>query len=122
MGTPPALRDVHSLGEATFERLSIEDPDALVVLLPDLTPNQLTFALEHLGANAADDYAFALIAHLDHSSPVVREGALIGLDYCTAVEGVIAALQECATHDTSEANRDLAQSMLDEWAIWNPGV
>ena len=111
---------MRSLGEATFERLSIKDPDALVALLPDLAPSQLTFALEHLGANAADDYAFALIAYLDHASPVVREGALIGLDYCMAGEGVIAALQKCAAHDNNKANRDLAQAMLDEWAMWGP--
>ena len=43
----------------------------------------LTFAAEHLGRLAHDDSAFArraLTPLLSHESPLVREGALYGLD------------------------------------------
>ena len=114
-------QDPTTLPESSFERLSITDPAALVALLAALRPAQLTFALEHLGANAPNEIAVpALIAHMSHASALVREGALIGADYCTRDSRIAGALAEVAASDPNDGLRKEAQGLLDEITQWGP--
>ena len=69
--------------ESEFERMAIESPKELVLWINkgNLRPSQLTFAAEAL-ANASDPFLVVpcLLRLLDHSSSLVREGAVYGLE------------------------------------------
>lgn len=66
--------------ENSFKALAKEDPDKLLRWVNSelLEPSDLTFAAEELGN--IDSSLPALIQLLSHTSPIVREGAIVGLD------------------------------------------
>src|SRR5687767_8980803 len=66
--------------ENSFKALAKEDPDKLIRWVNSglLEPADLTFAAEHLGSIYSS--LPTLVHLLTHESPVVREGAIIGLD------------------------------------------
>lgn len=89
--------------ESDFERMALDDPEALVAELPGLEPWQLTYALEHLGTHAPNEVAVpAILDYLFHDVPVVREGAIMGADSCTADPRIVTALEVVVRADSVE--------------------
>jgi hypothetical protein len=66
--------------ENSFDTLAKEDPDKLICWVNSglLEPADLTFAAETIGQLYSS--LPTLVKLLTHDSPVVREGAIIGLD------------------------------------------
>lgn len=79
-------RDVETMPAAAL-LVVVTNPD-------DITPGVLTFALEQAGRRLPSDQAVpALRRYLGSSSPLVREGAVLGLAYHTHVDGVVDELR-----------------------------
>ena len=104
------------LCEALFENLARTDPAELVRMIREdrLAPADLTFAAEALGSVVGDDRTVpTLLSLLEHSSPLVREGAVYGLtDHMDG--NVRHALSKLARSDPSPGVRDAANETLDD--------
>jgi hypothetical protein len=77
-------QDPNALGEALFERLAQQDPNRLLRMLNsgDLEPALLTHAAETAGRHLASELVVpVLLKLLQHTSPLVREGAIYGLSH-----------------------------------------
>ena len=104
----------HRPCEAMFEALAQRHPVELVKLIDSnkLPPAELTFAAEALGCISDGELVRrTLIRLLDHSSAVVREGALYGLQWHldNQVRTIIANM---ATSDSSPGVRSSAQDLI----------
>ena len=66
--------------EAMFEHLAAYDPERLLALARTLPPAQLTHAAEWIGRSGHPRAWQALATMLRDKSPLVREGAIIGLE------------------------------------------
>jgi hypothetical protein len=104
--------------ECLFERLATEDPDRLLRMVTsgELRPGFMTYAAEQLGkcALVAETIIQALLPLLAHESPLVREGAVLGLAH-RWTDAVYEAVNRVSYQDQSPGMRELAQSVLDEW-------
>ena len=102
--------------EALFKELALEAPSELVRLTQDggLPPEKLTFAAEALGAVDSETGIDALESLLVHPSPLVREGAVLGLaTYVNAGHVRATALAKAAARDSSPGVRATARDVLD---------
>ncbi len=102
--------------EAMFEFLATNYPNDLLKLVAAdvLAPPALTFAAEIAGRTSmAAAVRSALLALLDHESPLVREGAIYGLreNADASVRNKLAAL---AKGDPSPAIRQVASDTLND--------
>lgn len=115
--------------EAAFERMAREDPQRLLawVASGELRPGFLTYAAEHAGL--VDDSAAVravLVPLLDHPSPLVREGALLGLSRSFGKDGdhldeaTLVKLHEMAMADTSTGVRRTVQGIVADWGDHPP--
>lgn len=71
----------------TFERLAREAPELLIAWAQTgygLDVAELSFALEALGTVDTQESRLALERGLEHESPIVREGAVLGIDAAIA--------------------------------------
>jgi hypothetical protein len=122
------VRGVNAMGtakkpsRAAFEELAAQDPSALVAWVEsgELDDADLSFAAEALGEaffQVVGDVAVRRIALLlrltEHTSPVVREGAVYGLalDVHDSA-GARERLEEMARVDTSPGVRQAARDVL----------
>lgn len=102
--------------EAAFELLALRFPYDLVKLiaLNRLDPSDLTFAAEALGRSKIGSLVrYSLKPLLQHSSPVVREGAIYGLQRHIDAN-IRRELEALATNDPSGAVRTAAEDALAE--------
>lgn len=104
-----------------FERWAKEDPERLVRVLTDgsLPDTLLTFAAEIAGKALPSDVVLpALVELLHHASPVVREGALLGIEHHMKAVTMreYARLLAMAANDPSPGVRETAQALVGgEW-------
>lgn len=116
MPTPSStMTDPLPYSEALFRELAATNPSRLVALVDEgqLPVHFLTFAAEAL-ADADDDGAVvpALRRVLDHASPFVREGAVLGLAGHLSPE-VAQVLRDRQAVDSSPGVRDAIDDVLD---------
>jgi hypothetical protein len=88
-------REWDSPCEAMFEYLAQTAPLELIRLASGLRPSQLTFAAEWLGRSGDPRARLVLLGLLRHVSPLVREGAIYGLE-ALGGEALAAARQQLA--------------------------
>jgi HEAT repeat protein len=90
--------------EEMFEYLAENEPEKLLAELASgaLPPSALTFAAEWAGRIRTQDAAPILIGLLAHPSPLVREGAVYGLEHLVEQRGVLSALR---AHSTEAGER-----------------
>jgi hypothetical protein len=100
-----------------FCYLAENDPERLFEDLTSgaLPPSALTFAAEWAGRTRTSQAAAILLSLLEHPSPLVREGAVYGLEHVLEHRGVVAALRAHATEaaERSPGVRDAAREVLD---------
>jgi HEAT repeat protein len=104
------------VSEAMFEFLAANYPSDLLKLISGnvLSPPAMTFAAEIAGRiSLGQTVRTALLPLLDHSSPLVREGAIYGLRQ-HADATVVAKLRTIAMNDPSPAIRKAASDTLDD--------
>lgn len=97
--------------------LARTDPARLVAWLDseEMSPGKATFAAEILGKEAAAEVAAPCLLRLtQHSSPLVREGAVYGLETHKAQGDVRARLEEMAASDPSWGVRQSAAEALSD--------
>lgn len=98
-----------------FDFMACAHPSALIqlVLSGALSPADLTFAAESVGAIKTGAARLALMALTHHRSAIVREGAVLGLGHLLSA-GVAHAsdIESVLKSDTSEAVRASAQDVL----------
>lgn len=100
--------------EEMFVYLAEHSPEDLLVLSYWLMPSQLTFAAEYLGlCKTTVGVEARLIYLLEHSSPMVREGALIGLDLLDADCRNWKTIENIRDNDSSPAVRSIAAEILE---------
>jgi hypothetical protein len=118
-GLAPVLTSPNVLGysQAAFEQLARESPRDLADIIrgSQARDSRLTFAAEILGrmvqtAMAAD---LLLVILRDHPSPLVREGAVLGLAHHLDRVGVRAALEHASANDPSPGVRRAASETLE---------
>ena len=106
-----------SYSEAMFEELVADSPLDLVQLLDDssVPDTRLTFAAEILGRNSSEAIAVAPLIRLlgGHRSPLVREGAVLGLAYHLGRGNARAAIERAADRDPSPGVRRAASEVLE---------
>ena len=109
-------RSEELLSEKELRELAERDLAELTSLIErGLEPHVLTFAAEALGDHAEpnDPNTVKLLLKLvEHASPVVREGAIYGLEPHLASAGVVEALRNLRLHDDSPGVREAASSVL----------
>jgi hypothetical protein len=96
--------------QAEFERLAKESPRELASMLSakEIPTSRLTYAAEMLGQYATSEIAeIPLLGMLEHWSPLVREGAVLGLSYHLSAR-VLKALGVVAAKDSSSGVRAAA--------------
>ena len=101
--------------EALFQKLADENPEKLELYIRRnyLSPPQLTFAIEILGDSC--DYKIAdrtIIPMLWHESPVVREGAALGLRRFATNSTVSECLNSVMKADPSPGVRMVIKDIL----------
>ena len=103
--------------QAVFENLAEEDPEELASIIrqnraPD---SRLTFAVEILGRDVDRPWVAATLMDIlrTHRSPLVREGAVLGLFHHLDRIGVREALREAMVRDPSDGVKSAAQDVLD---------
>lgn len=110
------MRDDGWIPESEFERMVTEDPERLIACLSDpaLRPANRTFAAEHAGKLGARAKA-PLLALLSDPSPLVKEGAMMGLSAAEVLddEDVCARLRVLAASDDSKTIREIAACYLE---------
>jgi len=101
--------------EALFEALAEHSPDELVEIVREgRAPNsRLTYAAEILGRHVASPRAVEALRNLlDHPSPLVREGAVLGLEPHLDRHDVKEALHRAVGRDPSPGvRRALAEAL-----------
>jgi hypothetical protein len=82
-----------------FEYLATNEPELLLEQLTsgELPPSALTFAAEWAGRTRNKQAPAILLAMLEHPSPLVREGAVYGLEHLLESPGVVSALRAHAS-------------------------
>jgi len=102
--------------QALFRQLALDAPGELshLVRVARLPVHHLTFAAEALGSVDADLAVTPLLLLLGHPSPIVREGAVYGLQRHLASPGVGQRLTELAREDPSPAVRTAATDALSD--------
>jgi hypothetical protein len=110
--------DVQPISEALFEFLATSYPSRLFDLIQfgQLSPTQLTFAAEWAGRAAPKQRAkLTLLPLLRHPSPVVREGAIYGLELVQELPGVRQAIltHSQPEHESSPGVRAAALDALE---------
>lgn len=102
---------------AVFERLAQADPDELVSIIKQnrTADSRLTFAVEILGRDVDRPWVAGALMDIlrTHRSPLVREGAVLGLLRHLDRIGVRDALREIVARDPSEGVKATAQDILD---------
>jgi hypothetical protein len=100
--------------ELEFERLAADNPRLLAQWIEDgtLSPAQMTYAAEALGSAPTSVAAPCLLRLLAHSSSLVREGAVYGLEPHLKYPGVRTRLQELVREDPREGVRAAAAEAL----------
>lgn len=101
---------------ALFERLAAREPAKLVALIEagTLRPSDLTFAAEIVGRIPQPELIVPVLTRLlDHSSPLIREGAVYGLSNHMS-DTVRATLRRVVEGDASPGVREAAQSVLED--------
>jgi HEAT repeat protein len=102
--------------ENQFRHFAEHEPETLLDLLRRraLSPGFLTYAAEIAGRNIPTvEVVPVLLPLLQDPSPLVREGAVLGLEEHRTPE-VLAALSEVARLDASPGVRAAARSAVDE--------
>lgn len=101
--------------EDAFDHMAKESPDDLVrwIRSGQLTPGHLTLAAESLGSAQHPGVVRTLIDLLDSESPLIREGAVLGLGRVGSGD-VVARLQDVARRDPSKSVRATACDVLDQ--------
>ena len=102
--------------EAVFDFLACQSPDGLAILIKraELDSADLTFAAEALGHTENGALVRdTLLPLLEHGSPVVREGAIYGLQQHLN-DAVRQRLREISVRDPSPGVRTAAEDALDE--------
>jgi hypothetical protein len=100
-----------------FEYLAEHEPERLLedVTSGALPPSALTFAAEWAGRTRTSQAALILRGLLEHPSPLVREGAVYGLEHLLGQPGVVSALRAHAmeTGERSAGVRDAVREVLE---------
>ena len=99
-----------------FEYLAGTHPEELLRLICEETipPTALTFAAEIAGSiKDSSCVAHVLISLLDHEHPVVREGALYGLERHQTNDAKI-AIKRIAEHDPNKEVRAVAREIIED--------
>lgn len=96
---------------AALKRIPVQS--ARIRFLHTLSPAELTFVAERIGAEFGSDAIPLLLMLLQHHRPVVREGAVLGLAHHVEEPRVHEALARVARFDTSNAVREVAQDALE---------
>lgn len=104
--------------EALFEYLAAHDPERLFGMLErrELAAPHMTFAAEIAGRCARQYEAAVLLAGLlEDPSPLVREGAIYGLEHLLGVPGVEGVIRRHTEpgNEPSPGVRDAAIEALD---------
>lgn len=103
--------------EAAFRFLAQNAPAGLLLLIErgEMAPSDLTFAAEIAGSMEwTDALGQLLFSLLRHGSPVVREGAVLGLSGHLDRAEVRTAVEAVRRSDPISAVREAAASVLDE--------
>jgi hypothetical protein len=103
--------------DPVFESFARYAPDQLVELLRAnvLRPHMATLAAEQLGAHSNGDGVIdTLLALLEHSAPLVREGAVLGLAHHLERSGVRAQLEKVAAGDSCPGVQSTARGVVGE--------
>lgn len=117
-GLAPVLVSSNVLGysQAAFEQLARESPQDLATIIRgnQARDSRLTFAAEILGRMVQTAMAADLLLGIlrDHPSPLVREGAVLGLAHHLERMGVQEALAEASVNDPSPGVRRAASEAL----------
>lgn len=100
--------------EEMFEYLAENSPYDLLGICGWLRPSQLTFAAEWLGrCKNTPGVEKKLLRLLNHSSPMVREGALYGLYHLSDCDiSRYDGVKKKLTEDTSLAVREIIRDLL----------
>jgi hypothetical protein len=102
--------------ESEFTELARHEPLKLVAWIEDGTLNasQLTFAAESLSKSSESDLVVpCLFRLLTHTSSLVREGAVYGLEGHLEYRGVRSRLGDIASDDPREGVREAAREALE---------
>jgi HEAT repeat protein len=104
--------------QAMFEDLASQSPDELLeIVLENRAPvGRLTYAAEILGREIPTGQAASALAQVlrDHPSPLVREGAILGLAHHLQRIGVREAIERAAHDDPSPGVRRAALEALED--------
>ena len=97
-----------------FESLAVSDPSALELWIRsgDLRSAHMSDAAEILG-KCGEQFVATLLYLLDNASPLVREGALIGLSHHLKVEGVSTRLLAMLDSDPSPGVQSRLSDMYE---------
>jgi hypothetical protein len=102
---------------AVFEGLARTDPAELLSIVRHdrAADSRLTFAVEILGEHVRQPWVAGALLEIvaSHRSPLVREGAVLGLSHHMERLGVRDALRARAAGDPSPGVRATAQDILD---------
>jgi len=114
----PLLVGVRGYCQDVFETLARSSPDELIDMIRESNApdSRLTFAAEILGRDvntpAAADALLAILR--GHRSPLVREGAVIGLAHHLERLGIRPALLAAAENDPSPGVKRAAREALEQ--------
>ena len=104
--------------QALFEELASRSPDELVDIVREsrAPSSRLTYAAEILGRDVPTEQSVATLAKIlrDHPSPLVREGAILGLSHHLDREAVRDALRRAASQDPSPGVKRAASEALED--------
>jgi hypothetical protein len=116
-GAGAMLAAARGYSQAAFEELAQESPQDLAQIIREnqARDTRLTFAAEILGREVRTAMAANLLKGIlhDHPSPLVREGAVLGLAYHIDRIGIRGALARAATEDPSPGVRRAASEALE---------
>lgn len=105
------------MSEKELEELARSKPNELAALIVtgQLTPPDLTFALEILGRDVTNEELVlpCILPFLDHESAIVREGAVYGLSHHMTAE-VKAALVVGYRKEISQAVKQAISDVLED--------
>ncbi|MGW8286392.1 MAG: HEAT repeat domain-containing protein, partial [Candidatus Deferrimicrobiaceae bacterium] len=109
--------------ENAFDALAATDRDRLLawVTAGELGPAHLTYALEALGRSGHPLAALVLLHSANHAHPLVREGAVLGLDALGVPGASHGLVAELAESDPSPGVRAVCRDVLDEDADGGAG-
>lgn len=103
-----------------IEELALENPAVLREEIPKMCHADMSWALEALGdADQSPETRKLLVSCLSHHSPLVREGAMIGL-WLMMDDELSAIIETMSTEDQSEGVRLTAKDLVEEYAAMGP--